>query len=229
MAASPRDKVAHSPAAKAAQLEREVVPLRESLYRHALRMCQNHDDAEDLVQETMVKAYRNFHSFASDSNLTAWLYRIQTNTYINAYRRMRRRPVQHSTDSITDNELATQRSLQRTVPRLRCCVRRLVDEPSSAVFNEDRGHHGPGGVRGSRLPPRGRESLAKRPSRFPGSSTDHQSISPRDNAAHQYPTTTLRLRNGPGLYSARPRMIGRKLATVPAVHVVWACPPRGGR
>jgi RNA polymerase sigma-70 factor (ECF subfamily) len=106
MAASPRDKVAHSPAAKAAQLEREVVPLRESLYRHALRMCQNHDDAEDLVQETMVKAYRNFHSFASDSNLTAWLYPIQTNTYINAYRRMRRRPVQHSTDSITDNELA---------------------------------------------------------------------------------------------------------------------------
>jgi RNA polymerase sigma-70 factor, ECF subfamily len=83
------------------------VPLRESLYRHALHMCQNHDDAEDLVQETMVKAYRNFHSFASLSNLRAWLYRIQTNTYINAYRRMRRRPVQYSTDGITDHELAT--------------------------------------------------------------------------------------------------------------------------
>jgi RNA polymerase sigma-70 factor, ECF subfamily len=107
-AASPRNKVADSAAAKAAQFEREVVPLRESLYRHALRMCQNHDDAEDLVQETMVKAYRNFHSFGSDSNLRAWLYRIQTNTYINAYRRRRRRPVEYSADGVTDHELATQ-------------------------------------------------------------------------------------------------------------------------
>ena len=107
-AASPHNKVADSPAGKAAQFEREVVPLRESLYRHALHMCQNHDDAEDLVQETMVKAYRNFHSFASDSNLRAWLYRIQTNTYINAYHRRRRRPVQYSTDGMTDHELATQ-------------------------------------------------------------------------------------------------------------------------
>ena len=56
-AASPHNKVAESPARKAALFEREVVPLRESLYRHALHMCHNHDDAEDLVQDTMVKAY----------------------------------------------------------------------------------------------------------------------------------------------------------------------------
>ena len=107
-AASPHNQVADFLAEKAAQFEREVLPLRESLYRHALRMCQNHDDAEDLVQETMVKAYRNFHSFASDSNLSAWLYRIQTNTYISAYRRRRRRPVEYSADGITDHELETQ-------------------------------------------------------------------------------------------------------------------------
>ena len=107
-AASPHNKVAESPARKAALFEREVVPLRESLYRHALHMCQNHDDAEDLVQDTMVKAFCNFRSFASDSNLRAWLYRIQTNIYINAYRRGRQRPVQYAMDGITDHEPATQ-------------------------------------------------------------------------------------------------------------------------
>jgi Sigma-70 region 2 len=58
--ASPHNKVADSLAGKAAQFEREVVPLRELLYRHALHMCQNHDDAEDLVQETMVKGVPQF-------------------------------------------------------------------------------------------------------------------------------------------------------------------------
>jgi len=106
--ASQRATAALARGGKAAQFEREVVPLRESLYRHALHMCQNHDDAEDLVQDTMVKAFRNFHSFASDSNLRAWLYRIQTDSYINAYRLRRRRPVQYSTDGITEHELATQ-------------------------------------------------------------------------------------------------------------------------
>jgi RNA polymerase sigma factor (sigma-70 family) len=101
--ASQHNNVADPPAGgKAAWFEREVTPLREPLYLHALRMCHNHADAEDLVQDTMVKAYSNFDSFLPDSNLKAWLYRIQTNTYINTYRRRRRRPVQYSTDAITD-------------------------------------------------------------------------------------------------------------------------------
>jgi RNA polymerase sigma-70 factor, ECF subfamily len=84
------------------------MPLREPLYLHALRMCHNHADAEDLVQDTMVQAYSNFDSFLPGSNFKAWLNRIQTNTYITTYRRRRRRPVQCSTDGITDQELATQ-------------------------------------------------------------------------------------------------------------------------
>jgi RNA polymerase sigma-70 factor, ECF subfamily len=100
---------------KAARFEREVVPLRERLYGQALRMCRNHADAEDLVQDTMVKAYSNFDSFLPDSNLTAWLYRIQTNTYITTYRRRQRRPIQYSADAITDQELLAQ--AQRTSTR----------------------------------------------------------------------------------------------------------------
>jgi RNA polymerase sigma-70 factor, ECF subfamily len=111
-AASQHNNVA-DPAAgeKAARFEREVMPLREPLYLHALRMCHNHADAEDLVQDTMVKAYSNFDSFLPESNLKAWLYRIQANTC----RRRRRRPVQYSTDAITDQELAAQ--AQRTSTR----------------------------------------------------------------------------------------------------------------
>jgi RNA polymerase sigma-70 factor, ECF subfamily len=101
------NNVADPPTAeKATRFEQQIMPLREPLYRHALRMCHNRADAEDLLQDTMVKAYSSFHSFSPDSNLRAWLYRIQTNTYINGYRKKRRQPVQCSTDEITDHELA---------------------------------------------------------------------------------------------------------------------------
>jgi RNA polymerase sigma-70 factor (ECF subfamily) len=112
-AASQHNNVADPPAReKAARFDREVMPHSEPLYLHALRMCHNHADAEDLVQDNMVKAYSNFDSFLPGSNFKAWLNRIQTNTYINTYRRRGRRPVQYSTDTITDQELAAQ--AQRT-------------------------------------------------------------------------------------------------------------------
>ncbi len=62
------------------------------LYSAALRMTRNRADAEDLVQETYLKAYRSFGSFTEGTNLRAWLYRILTNTYINSYRAAQRRP-----------------------------------------------------------------------------------------------------------------------------------------
>ncbi len=63
-----------------------------ALYTAALRMTRNVADAEDLVQETYLKAYRAFGSFEEGTNLKAWLYRILTNTYINIYRAKKRRP-----------------------------------------------------------------------------------------------------------------------------------------
>ncbi len=62
------------------------------LYTAALRMTRNPADAEDLVQETFLKAYRAYHTFEAGTNLKAWLYRILTNTYINKYRKESRRP-----------------------------------------------------------------------------------------------------------------------------------------
>jgi len=62
------------------------------LYSAALRMTRNPADAEDVVQETYLKAYRAYGSFEAGTNLKAWLYRILTNTYINRYRKAQRRP-----------------------------------------------------------------------------------------------------------------------------------------
>ena len=87
-------KQAHEPvlsqsvdAELSARFEREVVPLRDLLYRHAFRMSHNHADAEDPVQETVMRAYTHFDSFRSGTNVKAWLLRIMTNTYINCYAR----------------------------------------------------------------------------------------------------------------------------------------------
>jgi RNA polymerase sigma-70 factor (ECF subfamily) len=73
-----------------------------SLYSAALRMTRNPADAEDLVQETYLKAYRAFGSFQAGTNLKAWLYRILTNTFINSYRSKKRRPEQTELDDVED-------------------------------------------------------------------------------------------------------------------------------
>jgi RNA polymerase sigma-70 factor (ECF subfamily) len=91
---------------RAARFERDAMPLLDQLYAAALRMTRNPADAEDLVQETMLKAYAAFASFRAGTNLKAWLYRILTNTYINGYRKKQRQPQQSPTDEITDWQLA---------------------------------------------------------------------------------------------------------------------------
>ena len=89
-----------------ARFERDAIPLLDQLYGGALRMTRNPADAEDLLQETMVKAYAGFRSFKEGTNLKAWLYRILTNTYINSYRKKQRQPAQYPTEEITDWQLA---------------------------------------------------------------------------------------------------------------------------
>jgi RNA polymerase sigma-70 factor (ECF subfamily) len=73
-----------------------------ALYSAALRMTRNPADAEDLVQETYLKAYRGFGGFEEGTNLRAWLYRILTNTFINSYRSKKRRPQESELDEAED-------------------------------------------------------------------------------------------------------------------------------
>jgi len=88
----------------------QAMPLLDQLYAAALRMTRNPADAEDLVQETFLKAFAAFGSFTQGTNLRAWLYRILTNTYINGYRKKQRQPVVSGTDEITDWQLAAAES-----------------------------------------------------------------------------------------------------------------------
>ncbi|WP_348650132.1 MULTISPECIES: sigma-70 family RNA polymerase sigma factor [unclassified Solwaraspora] len=93
-----------------ARFERDALPFVDQLYAAGLRMTRNPADAEDLVQETYLKAFSAFHQFEEGTNLKAWLYRILTNTYINSYRRRQRQPVQAPTEEITDWQLAAAES-----------------------------------------------------------------------------------------------------------------------
>jgi RNA polymerase sigma-70 factor, ECF subfamily len=88
------------------RFEKDALPFVDQLYAAALRMTRNPADAEDLVQETFLKAFAAFHQFEEGTNLKAWLYRILTNTYINSYRKRQRQPIQAPTEEITDWQLA---------------------------------------------------------------------------------------------------------------------------
>ena len=86
--------------------ENEALSHLDRLYSAALRMTRNSADAEDLVQETYVKALRGRDSFKPRTNMKAWLYRILTNTYINSYRKAVRSPQMSGDEEVTDWQLA---------------------------------------------------------------------------------------------------------------------------
>src|SRR5438105_4102291 len=84
------------------RFEREAMPLMPNLYSAALRLTRNPSDAEDLVQEAFLRAYRGFGGFTEGTNLKAWLYRIVTNTFINSYRKKQREPITVLEEEIPD-------------------------------------------------------------------------------------------------------------------------------
>lgn len=85
-----------------ARFSEQATPYMDALYSAALRMTRNPPDAEDLVQETYLRAYRGFGGFKEGTNLKAWLYKILTNTFINIYRAKKRRPEQVDLDDTED-------------------------------------------------------------------------------------------------------------------------------
>jgi RNA polymerase sigma-70 factor, ECF subfamily len=80
----------------------EAISYIDSLYRTALRMTGNPADAEDLVQETYLRAFRSIEQFKPGTNLRAWLFKIQTNSFINEYRKRVRRPRSTSLDDVEE-------------------------------------------------------------------------------------------------------------------------------
>ncbi|GAA4165405.1 RNA polymerase sigma factor SigR [Gryllotalpicola daejeonensis] len=85
--------------------EEQALPFMDQLYAAALRMTRNPADAQDLVQETFVKAFAAWAQFHQGTNLKAWLYRILTNTFINNYRKKQREPFQTPIEDLEDWQL----------------------------------------------------------------------------------------------------------------------------
>jgi RNA polymerase sigma-70 factor (ECF subfamily) len=84
------------------RFEQEAIPLLREMYAAAVRLTRNPTDAEDLLQETYLRAYRGFGGFQEGTNLRAWLYRILTNAFINTYRKRQREPQMVSDDELEE-------------------------------------------------------------------------------------------------------------------------------
>ena len=118
--------------AQAAAFEDEALSHLDKLYSAALRMTRNPADAEDIVQETYAKAFASRHTFTMGTNLRAWLYRILTNTYINAYRKAQRAPQPTGDEEVSDWQLARAASHDST--GLRSAEMEALDQtPDAAV------------------------------------------------------------------------------------------------
>jgi RNA polymerase sigma-70 factor, ECF subfamily len=114
------------------RFERDALPYLDQLYAAAMRMTRNPSDAEDLVQETYVKAFAAFHQFTEGTNLKAWLYRILTNTFINNYRKRQRQPQESNSETVEDWQLA--RAESHTSNGLRSAEMEALDHlPDSDV------------------------------------------------------------------------------------------------
>jgi RNA polymerase sigma-70 factor, ECF subfamily len=112
--------------------EEQALPFIDQLYAAALRMTKNPADAQDLVQETFVKAFAAFGQFTQGTNLKAWLYRILTNTFINSYRKKQREPYQGTIDDLEDWQLGGAEST--TARSSRSAEAEAIDHlPDSAV------------------------------------------------------------------------------------------------
>jgi RNA polymerase sigma-70 factor (ECF subfamily) len=99
----------------------------KQLYAAAMRMTRNPADAEDLVQETFLKAYRAYDSFTAGTNLKAWLYRILTNTYINKYRKAARRPDEVDLGDVEDLYLYRRVGSEESAEASRTTEDRVLD------------------------------------------------------------------------------------------------------
>src|SRR6056297_2563934 len=85
---------------KQKDFDEEIIPHMDALYNFALRLTTDPNDAEDLVQDTIVKAYRFFSSYEKGTNAKAWMFRILKNSFINNYRKSSKKPSQVDYDEV---------------------------------------------------------------------------------------------------------------------------------
>jgi RNA polymerase sigma-70 factor (ECF subfamily) len=121
------------PADPRALFEEQAIPYMDQLYAAAMRLTRNPSDAADLVQETFIKAFQAFGQFQQGTNLKAWLYRIQTNTFINNYRKNQRNPYQGTIDDLEDWQLGNAESVTQSASTRSAEVEAIDHLPDSDV------------------------------------------------------------------------------------------------
>jgi RNA polymerase sigma-70 factor, ECF subfamily len=111
------------------RFQRDMVPHMDLMYNYALYLTADREEANDLLQETFLKAYRFFDKFEEGTNARAWLYRIMRNTFINEYRRVKRTP-----DHVEYDEQISSYQLLPGDPRLSNDLRERID---AEMFEDD--------------------------------------------------------------------------------------------
>jgi RNA polymerase sigma-70 factor (ECF subfamily) len=121
-----------APSAKSALFEEQAMEHIDKLYAHAMRKTGNRVDANDLVQETYLKAFAAFDQFQQGTNIKAWLHRILENTYINQYRKLQNQPFYSPLEELEDWQLGDAES--RTATSSRSAEAEAIDHlPASTV------------------------------------------------------------------------------------------------
>jgi RNA polymerase sigma-70 factor (ECF subfamily) len=121
-----------APSAKSVLFEEQAMEHIDKLYAHAMRKTGNRVDANDLVQETYLKAFAAFDQFQQGTNIKAWLHRILENTYINQYRKLQNQPFYSPLEELEDWQLGDAES--RTATSSRSAEAEAIDHlPASAV------------------------------------------------------------------------------------------------
>lgn len=120
------------------EFERLLEPHRAALYNSALRLTRHQEDAEDLLQEVIVRAYTSFHQFQRGTHFKAWLFRILTNTYINEYRRRMRAPTLVAMEEVAweaESEWNQEQAGSSTVPE-EAFLAQILDEQVETALKE---------------------------------------------------------------------------------------------
>lgn len=126
--------LAETASERQARFEREALPFLDQLYGSAMKMTRKPQDAQDLVQETYLRAYQAFASFTAGTNLKAWLYRIMTNAYINRYRKQQREPYADAVEDLADWQLGGAEST--TASSSRSAEAEAIDRTPASVVTQ---------------------------------------------------------------------------------------------
>ena len=114
----------------------EMLPHLDSLYNYALKLTSEHNAANDLMQETYLKAYRFFDKYEKGTNARAWLFRIMKNSYINDYRKKKREPDNLEFDEDEYSYRSVMHSSRDTTDIRELLYRNLLDDDISGALSD---------------------------------------------------------------------------------------------